>query len=62
MYTISLTALWVYDYFLTVDDEVVESAGDDGTERNLTTLIAPLRMGNGEHSQCANLRTFAGLH
>jgi hypothetical protein len=34
---VSVAALWVYDYFLTVCDEVAESPNGNGT-RDLTTL------------------------
>jgi hypothetical protein len=43
----SVTALWVYDYFLTVEDEVAEfpDDDDDDAERNLTTLYRSVTYG-----------------
>lgn len=35
---ISVAALWVYDYFLTVCDEVAGFPSGNGAERDLTTL------------------------
>jgi len=37
LYTTSVTALWVYDYLLTLGDEVIVLYGGIGAERNLTT-------------------------
>ena len=59
MYSVSTSALWAYDYLLTVGDEVgIVNCNDIG--RKLTILSGPLRMENREHSQYANLRIFAG--
>jgi len=38
LYSIGLTALWFYDYFLTLADEVVEFHNDKDAENNLITL------------------------
>lgn len=38
LYMISLTALWVYDYFLTVGEEVAEFTDNNDAGVNLTTL------------------------
>jgi len=37
LYTAGLVALWVYDYFLTLDDEVAEVSSNNYTERSLIT-------------------------
>jgi len=37
VYSVSATAVLVYDYFLTFNDEVTEPHGDDNMEINLTT-------------------------
>ena len=34
LYSVSLVTLWVYDYFLTVGDEVAKSTDDNNTEGN----------------------------
>jgi len=38
LYFIGLTALWFYDYFLTLADEVVEFHNDNDAENHLITL------------------------
>jgi len=64
LYAAGLVALWVYEYFLTLDDEVAEVSSNNDTERSLTTSPhpGPLRMENRDGSQCANFRTFRGVH
>ena len=37
LFQVSATALWVYDYFLTFEDEVTELYDDNDAERNLIT-------------------------
>ena len=39
MYAVSVTALWAYDWLLTLKDEVAEFHDDDDVERGLTHLM-----------------------
>ena len=57
MYAVSLTALWLYDYFLTLDDEVVEFPVIMTLKGNSPPYTDPLCMEKGEISQWASLRT-----
>jgi len=57
LYAVSLTALWLYDYFLTLDDEVVEFPMITTQKGNSPPYTDPLCMEKGEISQWASLRT-----
>ena len=45
MYAVSVTALWAYDYLLTLGDEVVEFRGVNGANRNLITSCRSVTSG-----------------
>jgi len=43
--SISVTALWAYDYFLTLKDEVTELYDDNDAEMNIITLYRSVKRG-----------------
>ena len=45
LYAIGMTALWFYDYLLTLDDEVADLHNDDDTEKSLTALYRSVMHG-----------------
>ena len=61
LYAISVTTLWIYDYFLTVGDEVVDFINDDSTEGNLTTLRRSATHGKQRTLSVRESHTFRGV-
>ena len=45
LYAIGMTALWFYEYLLTLDDEVAGLHNDDDTEKYLTALYRSVMHG-----------------